>query len=99
MDARTYLDTHKDAGAQALIARVRELGGECSLGYFRQIAYGYRRPKVELAELLVAASKDVAIAQGHQDELDVMSLLKAREIHAARIAATAKPEESDHAAP
>lgn len=38
--------------------------------YFRQVAYGHRRPSYELARKLVEASKN---------KLDVLSLLKTKE--------------------
>lgn len=70
MDPRTYLDTHGVAGAQALVEAVVAAGGKCSVGYFKQIAYGYRRPSPELAEVMVAADP--------VQQLDFISLLKAR---------------------
>lgn len=87
MDARTYLDKHGEAGADLLIEALNQQPGKPSTkGYFKQIAYGSRRPSPELAERFVEASKTVAASQGHQDELDFMSLLKARQIHAERVA-------------
>jgi hypothetical protein len=70
MDARSYLDTHGETGAKALVAAVNAAGGKCSLGYFKQIAYGYRRPSFELAELMVAHDP--------QKALDLVSLMNAR---------------------
>jgi hypothetical protein len=86
LDARTYLDKHGDAGVMALVSILnrRKRGPRCTAGYFKQFAYGYRRPSPELAEHLVDASRIVAARKGHQDVLDFMSLLKARQIHAAK---------------
>lgn len=70
MDARTYLDNHGQSGAQALVDAVNAAGGKCTVGYFKQIAYGYRRPSVELAELMVEHDP-------HR-QLELMALLKAR---------------------
>jgi hypothetical protein len=53
-----------------LVAKVRARGGKCTVGYFKQIAYGYRRPSPELAEFMVAGDP-------HQ-QLDFAALLKAR---------------------
>jgi hypothetical protein len=70
MDARTYLDTHGEPGAQALIAAVVAAGGKCTVGYFKQIAYGYRRPSFELGKLMVENDQKRA--------LDLDSLMAAR---------------------
>ena len=70
MDARTYLDTHGQAGAEALVERVVAAGGKCTVGYFKQIAYGYRRPSFELAEKMVEHDP--------RKELDLASLMRAR---------------------
>jgi hypothetical protein len=70
MDARTYLDTHGEAGAQALVAAVVAAGGKCTVGYFKQIAYGYRKPSSDLAILMV--EKDP------HKQLRLVPLLKAR---------------------
>jgi hypothetical protein len=70
MDARTYLDTHGEAGASALVQAVIAAGGKCTVGYFKQIAYGYRRPSFELAEQMVSHDP--------KKELDLVSLMNAR---------------------
>lgn len=70
MDARTYLDTHGEAGAQALVAAVVAAGGKCSVGYFKQIAYGYRKPSSDLALLMVESDP--------HKQLELIPLLKAR---------------------
>lgn len=55
MDARTYLDTHGTAGAEALVAAVKAADPEAriTVGYFKQIAYGYRSPSYKLGKLMV----------------------------------------------
>lgn len=53
MDARTYLNTYKDPGVQRLVDAVTAAGKRLTIGYFKQIAYGYRRPSFELAEAMV----------------------------------------------
>lgn len=53
MNAKQYLDTvGREKAAQVAI----EAG--TTMEYFLHIAYGYRRPSFELAERLVAASKN-----------------------------------------
>jgi hypothetical protein len=73
MDARTYLDTHGVAGVEALRDAVKAAvpGREFTVGYFKQIAYGYRRPSPELAEAMVENDP--------KGQLDFMALIKARE--------------------
>lgn len=44
--------------------------------YFSQIAYGHRRPSVELAERLVKASKKVV--RKPRAQLDFVSLMKSK---------------------
>lgn len=61
MDARTFLDTHGEERCK----RVAAAAGT-KIGYFKQIAYGHRRPSPELAQKLVKSSGG---------ELDFMSLL------------------------
>ncbi len=70
MDARTYLDTYGESGIQALLAAVAANGGRCTLGYFKQIAYGYRKPSSNLAMLLVESDP-------HR-KLELIPLLRAR---------------------
>ena len=77
MDARTYLETFKDAGVAALVQAVNEARTRRSppdkgttVGYFKQIAYGHRRPSFELASDL--ATHDP------QRQLDVVALMEAR---------------------
>lgn len=53
MDARTYLQEHGTEGAEALVAALRDAGIETTVGYFKQIAYGHRRPSVDLAQAMV----------------------------------------------
>lgn len=64
MDAKTFLDTHGEDRSR----QVAE-GAGTKLGYFKQIAYGHRRPSPDLAERLVTSS---------EGELDFVSLLKSR---------------------
>lgn len=107
MEARIWFNKHGEPALKRLVVALRGLSSSgpgrpktCSAGYFRQIAYGYRRPSFELAEDLVAAS--VLVSEHHQgDVLDVTSLLRAKELHAERqAAATADPvEEAGHVAP
>jgi hypothetical protein len=87
MDARTYLDTHGETGLQALAAAVTAAGGKVTLGYLKQIAYGYRKPGSDLAILMVE--------QDPQRQLDLMSLLKPPK----REPAAPAEGEGDHAAP
>jgi hypothetical protein len=70
MDARQYLS---ECGRDAA-RRVAEEAGT-NLAYFEQIACGARAPSLKLADRLTAASRGA---------LDVMSLLRAKEIAAAR---------------
>lgn len=73
MDARTYLDTYGRDGAERLIEAVnrnRPPERGTTVGYFKQIAYGHRRPSFELAE-------DMAM-HDPMKALDVASLMKAR---------------------
>jgi hypothetical protein len=51
MDAKTFLAEHGRLEA----ARVAQAAGT-NYAYFSQIAYGHRRPSVDLAERLVKAS-------------------------------------------
>jgi hypothetical protein len=71
MDARSYLKQHGEKGAQALVDAVVAAGGRCTVGYFKQIAYGYRKPGSDLALLMVEHDP--------QKALDLVSLLRARE--------------------
>lgn len=86
MDARTYLDKHGESGAQALVTAVVEAGGKCTLGYFKQIAYGYRKPSSDLALLMVENDP--------HKELELIPLLKARK----KDAGEAPPEQGRAAA-
>jgi hypothetical protein len=51
MDAKAFLDTH---GREEATRIARDAG--TNYAYFSQIAYGHRRPSVDLAERLVKAS-------------------------------------------
>lgn len=70
MDARTYLETHGEAGMAELAKAVNAAGGKCTLGYLKQIAYGYRRPGGALALLMVENDP--------HKQLDLPSLLRAQ---------------------
>lgn len=70
MDARTFLDTHGEERCR----QVAEAAGS-KLGYFKQIAYGHRRPSPDLAERLVESSGG---------ELDFISLLTRKRSDEAR---------------
>jgi hypothetical protein len=70
MDARSYLDAHGEAGAQALVSAVVTAGGKCTVGYFKQIAYGYRKPSSDLALLMVEHDP--------HKQLDLIALLRSR---------------------
>lgn len=106
IDARTYLDRQGEDGVAALIEALNAIPGakKSTVGYFKQIAYGSRRPSPELAEGLVTASEIVAVKFKHSDVLDFKALLDARKIHAIRVSAEGKnaPKAEDgepHAAP
>lgn len=62
MDAKSFIDKHGTARAK----KVAEAAGT-NYAYFSQIAYGHRRPSVDLAEALVSESGG---------ELDLIALLK-----------------------
>ena len=62
MDARTYLNTYGDERC----LKVAKASGT-TLGYFKQIAYGHRRPSPDLAHEFVRHSNG---------ELDFMELLR-----------------------
>jgi hypothetical protein len=70
VDARQFLD---ERGREET-RQVAEAAGT-NLAYFEQIACGARRPSLELADRLTAASRGA---------MDVMSLLRSREIAAER---------------
>jgi hypothetical protein len=70
MDARQFLSERGRDAAR----RVAEAAGT-NLAYFEQIACGARAPSLKLADKLAEASAG---------DLDVMSLLRAREIAAQR---------------
>jgi hypothetical protein len=71
MDAGSFLDKH----GKDICRRVAEKAGT-KWEYFTQIAHGHRRPSVELAEQLVAASGD--LIQDRRYRLDFVSLLQAK---------------------
>lgn len=87
MDARTYLDTHGDDGAKALVNAVVAAGGKCTVGYFKQIAYGYRRPGPDLAQLMVEHDP--------HKQLELVPLLNARKKK--DVSTTAPTGEGEHA--
>lgn len=94
MDARTYLDNHGEAGAKALVEAVVTAGGKCTVGYFKQIAYGYRRPGPDLAQLMVEHDP--------HKELELLPLLNARkkkEPTSSASTANVESGEGGHAAP
>jgi hypothetical protein len=70
MDALSFLEKHGKAAA----TRIAERAGT-NWAYFSQIAYGHRRPSVDMADRLVAASAE-EIANP-LEQLDLISLLKA----------------------
>lgn len=71
MHALAFIEKHgKDAAKE-----VAEAAGT-NLAYFSQIAHGHRRPSVDLAEGLVAAS--VAKYPNAEDQLDFVSLMKSK---------------------
>ncbi|HEX8106730.1 MAG TPA: hypothetical protein VF516_03330 [Kofleriaceae bacterium] len=72
MDAKTFLEKHgRETTRQVCEA------AETSIEYFSQIAYGHRRPSVDLAKKLTKASEE-AIAD-KRARLDVVSLLGLKE--------------------
>ncbi len=71
MDALAFLEKH---GKPVCIA-VAELAGT-KWEYFSQIAYGHRRPSVDLAHRLVAASTE--LVEDQDARLDLLSLLRPR---------------------
>lgn len=70
MDALEFLTSHGKATAEAV---ARDAG--TNFAYFSQLAYGHRRPSVDLAQRLVAAS--AAHVQDAERRLDLLSLLTA----------------------
>jgi hypothetical protein len=73
MDALTFLTKHgRD--------KTREVcdHAETSIEYFSQIAYGHRRPSVDLAKKLVKASEDLIPVKKHR--LDLVSLLQLQKV-------------------
>lgn len=71
MDALTFLERH---GKPVCVAVAKRAGTKWE--YFSQIAYGHRRPSVDLAHALVKASSE--LVQDEDGRLDVLSLLRPR---------------------
>lgn len=72
MDALSFLEKHGKEKA----TKVAEAAGT-NYPYFNQIAYGHRRPSVDLAVELVAQSAEF-IANA-EERLDLLSLLQPKE--------------------
>jgi len=70
MDALEFLNRHGKAVAEAV---AKDAG--TNFAYFSQIAYGHRRPSVDLAKRLVLSS--AVYVDGASDQLDLLSLLTA----------------------
>ncbi len=70
MDALKFLNRHGKAIAEAVA-----LGAGTNFAYFSQIAYGHRRPSVDLAKRLVDASASVVSDEAAR--LDLLALLTA----------------------
>lgn len=71
MDALAFIETH----GKDVAARVAEKAGT-NMAYLSQIAYGHRRPSVDLADRLVAASADEV--GNPLEQLDLVSLLRSK---------------------
>jgi hypothetical protein len=73
---RAFLAKH----GQAVATSIAEAAGT-NWPYFKQIAYGHRRPSVELANALVVAS--VERFQDREQQLDFFSLMNAKKAKSA----------------
>ena len=71
MDALAFLEKH----GKEVATEVAEAAGT-NWQYFSQIAYGHRRPSVDLAHKLVNASAE--IVRRKDERLDLVSLLPSR---------------------
>lgn len=71
MDAFAFLEKH----GKHVTTTVAEMAGT-NWAYFSQIAYGHRRPSVDLAEKLVAASAQ--LVDNPLEQLDLVALLRAK---------------------
>jgi hypothetical protein len=83
MDALSFLEKHGKEVAE----RVATAAGT-NYAYFSQIAYGHRRPSVDLAQKLVASST-LEFAEA-ADQLDFQSLLVPKQRAASPLAPTRK---------
>lgn len=72
MDARSFLEKH----GKAVASTVAERAGT-NYAYFSQLAYGHRRPSVDLARTLILAS-ETQFPDSPDDWLDLDSLLPPR---------------------
>jgi transcriptional regulator with XRE-family HTH domain len=72
MDALGFLEKHGKETAEAVAKKAGS-----NYAYFSQIAHGHRRPSVDLAHKLVAASEELIPAA--DERLDVLSLLQPKE--------------------
>ena len=72
MDALSFLEKH----GKTVVERVAIAAGT-NYAYYSQLAYGHRRPSVDLAEKLVEAS--TAEIPDPPDRLDLLGLLQRRE--------------------
>jgi hypothetical protein len=71
MEPLNFIEKH----GKELAEKVAKAAGT-NWAYFSQIAYGHRRPSVELAERLVAESaKEVPVVE---EQLDFTSLMKSK---------------------
>lgn len=72
MNALSFLEKHGKEIATAVAAKAGT-----NWAYFSQLASGHRRPSVDLAKKLVAASEDIIPEPA--ERLDLLALLGAKE--------------------